>query len=161
MQQSAGGLGSSARSSMSLKSCGRSSTHTLSSLSTAKPRDASHLPLVRQGFGPVRIELVLWRGLASALLAPRKKPTSRSRPTNECPAPYTPIGVHQPPPHNVLCDPGLAIPTARSLVLVIVRVNQSTRSFSEKTHPRSVITSSFRVPSRRAPFSVTKTVSPN
>ena len=27
-----------------------------------QPGDASHLPLVRQGFGPVRIELKLWRG---------------------------------------------------------------------------------------------------
>src|SRR5579864_191287 len=51
VQQSEGGLGSSARSSMSLKSCGRSSTHTLSSLSTASPVTPPIFHLFGKGLG--------------------------------------------------------------------------------------------------------------
>jgi len=58
VQHSAVGGFFAACNSVSLRSLGRSSTHHVIVLVHGQSRHASHLPLVRQGFGPVRIELV-------------------------------------------------------------------------------------------------------
>ena len=64
-----------------------------------QPRDAAHLPLVRQGFGPVRIELELGRGFllrGSFLRAQRRPQDQQSEAGQHCesPAPYSSVAVH-------------------------------------------------------------------
>src|ERR1700693_6089355 len=80
VQQSEVGLGSSARSSISLKSCGRSSTHTLSSLSTANPVTPPSFHLFGKGLGQSGSNLYFGAVCCCAPSAADK--TNKQRPAN-------------------------------------------------------------------------------
>src|SRR5580704_14531426 len=80
VQQSVVGLGSSARSSISRKSCGRSSTHTLSSLSTARPVTPPIFQLFGKGLGHSGSNLYFGADCACAPSAAHK--TNKQMPAN-------------------------------------------------------------------------------
>src|ERR1700693_5695710 len=80
VQQSVVGVGSSARSSISLKSCGRSSTHTLSSLSTANPVTPPIFHLFGKGLGQSGSNLYF--GAVSVCAPNAAHKTNKQRPAN-------------------------------------------------------------------------------
>src|SRR5229473_790467 len=129
-QQSAIGGVSSASSSISVRSFGRSYTQTLSSLSTDNPVTPPIFHLFGRGLGQSGSNLYF--GAVCTCAATPTHKTNKQSPANMAYARLRTLESLFMCPLLISCYLGFPRPTARSLVLEIGRVNKPTRQFDRR-----------------------------